>query len=140
MTKSSLTRTGLAVLVSLSGFSGAFAHEGATDASGCHGRDVATFEHCHVESVDLFDEIATETNFADARRGSRDLTLPECMTCADIAAVQKKLAMFGHSPGPIDGIIGPRTRSAIESYQRANGLSVDGIASETLLARILSDS
>lgn len=40
---------------------------------------------------------------------------------------QAALRAAGFDPGPIDGIIGPRTRAAIRAYQQANGLTVDGI-------------
>jgi hypothetical protein len=33
-----------------------------------------------------------------------------------------------YDPGPVDGINGPQTRTAVENFQRDNGLSVDGVA------------
>ena len=115
----------------------ASAHEAAMDADGCHGRELNGVDHCHVDSVALVEPASSEVNLADARRGARQLELPGCMTCADIAALQSKLASLGHSPGPIDGIIGPLTRAAIRSYQQAEGLPVDGLASEALLENLL---
>lgn len=41
--------------------------------------------------------------------------------------VQKALHVLGHDPGPIDGIWGEQTKQAIRSFQRAQGLAVDGI-------------
>src|SRR5690606_24112304 len=46
----------------------------------------------------------------------------------DTRAIQRALAAAGYSPGPIDGIIGPRTREAVKAFQNAFGLVVDGIA------------
>jgi TPR repeat protein len=46
---------------------------------------------------------------------------------------QQHLAQMGYSPGPADGISGPRTRAAIRTFQSDRGLPVDGEASEALL-------
>jgi len=39
-----------------------------------------------------------------------------------------------HEKGKIDGVIGSKTRSALESYQRAKGLPVGGLTLDTLKA------
>ena len=44
-----------------------------------------------------------------------------------VRSLQRKLAASGFSPGPVDGRFGPLTRTAVERFQRANGLAVDGI-------------
>ncbi|MDQ6912398.1 MAG: peptidoglycan-binding protein [Verrucomicrobiota bacterium] len=49
------------------------------------------------------------------------------------ANVQQALAREGYYRGPIDGVIGARTRSAIRAYERANGLHVDGVIDQRLL-------
>jgi hypothetical protein len=50
-----------------------------------------------------------------------------------LRAIQEALSAAGHDAGPPDGQIGPRSRAAIESYQRANGLAVDGVPRAALL-------
>jgi peptidoglycan hydrolase-like protein with peptidoglycan-binding domain len=50
--------------------------------------------------------------------------------------IQSKLAQQGYDPGPTDGRLGPRTRSAITQYQQRNNLRVDGNASPELLAHM----
>jgi hypothetical protein len=47
--------------------------------------------------------------------------------------VQQELSRLGYYHGPIDGIIGPGTRSAIAGYQRDNGLHVTGTINSKLL-------
>ena len=47
--------------------------------------------------------------------------------------VQAALAREGYYRGPIDGVIGARTRTAIRAYERANGLHVDGLIDQRLL-------
>lgn len=41
--------------------------------------------------------------------------------------LQDALNYLGYNTGSIDGIFGNKTRSAVVSFQRANGLSADGI-------------
>lgn len=43
-----------------------------------------------------------------------------------IRLLQKRLHAAGFTPGPIDGIFGPRTRQAIRRFQKANGLRATG--------------
>ena len=43
-----------------------------------------------------------------------------------VSRVQAGLSRLGYNPGPADGVMGSRTRTAIEGYQRDHGLSVDG--------------
>lgn len=47
--------------------------------------------------------------------------------------VQRALARHGYYHGSIDGIIGPASRSAIRSFQDANGLAVTGEINGPLL-------
>lgn len=39
---------------------------------------------------------------------------------------QRALRDLGHQPGPIDGVVGPRTQAALMSYQRSEGLPITG--------------
>jgi peptidoglycan hydrolase-like protein with peptidoglycan-binding domain len=47
---------------------------------------------------------------------------------ARTAALQVALGAVGLSPGPIDGITGPRTQRALRAFQRHHRLAADGIA------------
>ncbi len=44
--------------------------------------------------------------------------------------VQKALRRAGFDPGPIDGRLGKKTRSAIKAFQKREGLTADGIIGE----------
>jgi peptidoglycan hydrolase-like protein with peptidoglycan-binding domain len=46
---------------------------------------------------------------------------------AAVRALQRRLRTLGHRPGPVDGLYGPLTESAVEEVQRDSGLSVDGV-------------
>jgi peptidoglycan hydrolase-like protein with peptidoglycan-binding domain len=58
--------------------------------------------------------------------------------CADdhVERVQKALKQHGHDPGPIDGVNGPRTVSALKAYQKAQGLEATGRLDDATLAKL----
>jgi len=51
----------------------------------------------------------------------------------DVAALQFLLQRRGYSPGGLDGGFGPGTQGALISFQRAAGLTVDGLAGSATL-------
>jgi hypothetical protein len=53
-----------------------------------------------------------------------------------VAAVQSRLGQLGYYSGLVDGIMGPRTRSAIAAYENRHRLAVDGTISTPLLDRL----
>jgi len=42
--------------------------------------------------------------------------------------LQTRLREHGYSPGPIDGAVGPKTRAALQAFQRGRGLAATGEA------------
>ena len=54
----------------------------------------------------------------------------------DVAWVQSALQRRGYTPGPADGVLGERTRRAIEAFQRDQGMTADGLISPALLRRL----
>jgi len=53
-----------------------------------------------------------------------------------VARVQEYLTLLGYQPGPVDGVMGERTRRAIEKYQRDHALPADGRPAEQLVAHM----
>ena len=53
---------------------------------------------------------------------------------SEVTQIQTKLKRWGYYKGSIDGIYGSQTVSAVKSFQRKNGLTVDGIAGKNTLA------
>ena len=51
-----------------------------------------------------------------------------------VTSIQQALHRAGHDPGPIDGIIGKQTRTAIAAFQQAKGLARGGLTFDTLKA------
>ncbi len=56
---------------------------------------------------------------------------------SEIREVQLNLATLGYKPGPADGILGSRTRSAIEAFQRDQGLPATGEVSNEILLLLM---
>ncbi|MFQ5972862.1 MAG: trypsin-like peptidase domain-containing protein [Alphaproteobacteria bacterium] len=54
-----------------------------------------------------------------------------------VLGAQHRLTVLGYNPGPIDGIVGSRTRAAIGSFQTAHGLPATGRLSEELESQLL---
>lgn len=73
--------------------------------------------------------------------GSQQETKPLLSPAPDpqrelIRSIQDKLQDKGFNPGPPDGRMGPRTRSAIGKFQLSNGLLVTGEPSQELLDQL----
>lgn len=53
-----------------------------------------------------------------------------------ILEVQKKLLDLGYNPGPADGIMGKKTKTALKQYQKDKGLAETGEINEATLASL----
>ena len=52
--------------------------------------------------------------------------------------LQKALLRAGYDPGPIDGRLGKKTRSAVKAFQKKNSLTADGVVGEKTWAALKS--
>lgn len=64
---------------------------------------------------------------------SEDVLSKKGSTGNEVIQIQKKLKYWGYYNGDVDGIYGSKTKSAVEYFQRKNGLTVDGIAGTNTL-------
>lgn len=55
---------------------------------------------------------------------------------ATVRTIQQLLVDAGYTPGPADGIYGPKTRAAILAYQRKMELTPDGLITGELVASL----
>lgn len=55
---------------------------------------------------------------------------------AQIAEAQRQLQRLGYDPGPIDGVPGKRTATAIAAFQKSIGVSADGKVTAALVAKL----
>ena len=54
-------------------------------------------------------------------------------TGSEVRQIQTKLKNWGYYTGSVDGVYGWQTESAVRSFQKKNGLTVDGVAGEKTL-------
>jgi len=53
-----------------------------------------------------------------------------------VRAAQAELARLGYKPGPLDGVLGPRTAGAIRAFQRTQHLPETGTLTPETLSRL----
>jgi membrane-bound lytic murein transglycosylase B len=58
------------------------------------------------------------------------------LALAEREELQRLLAAAGHDPGPVDGLLGGLTRTALRSYQKQRALPQDGYPSVEVLERL----
>jgi len=63
-------------------------------------------------------------------------TVKSSVSQSTVKAAQESLRDKGYQPGPIDGIVGPKTRSAVREYQKAESLPVNGQLNSETVARL----
>jgi peptidoglycan hydrolase-like protein with peptidoglycan-binding domain len=81
------------------------------------------------------DGVPSSTLLANLKIGT-DATASTGLSRAQIAQLQAELSNRGYDPGPQDGIVGPKVRTAIRTYQADAGLPATGEATTSLLAHI----
>jgi peptidoglycan hydrolase-like protein with peptidoglycan-binding domain len=57
-------------------------------------------------------------------------------TNPQIPGLQVALRKHGYNPGPVDGIVGPKTARAVRAFQRRAGIHADGLAGPRTRARL----
>jgi len=60
----------------------------------------------------------------------------KALTTAQTKTMQQKLKNWGYYTGAVDGIFGSKTRTAVISFQKKNGLTADGIVGPKTLAAL----
>lgn len=68
--------------------------------------------------------LAQSAEAATYRQGSSGQT---------VRTIQEKLQRWGYFDGPVDGIFGAKTESAVKAFQRKNDLTPDGVAGAATL-------
>ncbi|MEM1215655.1 MAG: peptidoglycan-binding domain-containing protein [Bacteroidota bacterium] len=62
----------------------------------------------------------------------KEVLCPNEATSATIRQIQQALANRGYDPGPVDNVMGAKTKAALTKFQRDNGLPVGGLNLDTL--------
>jgi hypothetical protein len=73
-----------------------------------------------------YENLEYQVKVTDARLERRQVLCETNATPSKIMEIQRALLASGYSPGKIDGVIRGNTMSAVNAYQKAKGLPVDG--------------
>lgn len=73
-----------------------------------------------------YDTISYKVKVADGRTEQRAILCETNATPAKIREIQVALGKAGFNPGPLDGVLRASTMRAVNRYQQARGLPVDG--------------
>ncbi len=76
--------------------------------------------------------VSKQVKVTEGRMAWRPVLCETNTTPQVVQALQRALQRASYNPGKVDGVIGSKTRSALESYQRAKGLPVGGLTLDTL--------
>jgi len=78
--------------------------------------------------------VSKKIKVSDATLKWQPILCKSSMTKVNIKSVQKSLKSAGFNPGPIDGIMGWRTKAAVNKFQKSKGISTGALTKETLSA------
>jgi hypothetical protein len=80
-----------------------------------------------------YETVTKQVKESDGRVEWRKVLCETNFTRDRVMRIQQALVDAGYDPGPVDGVVGPRTLSAIKTYQKNNGLAIGGLTYETLV-------
>lgn len=78
----------------------------------------------------------TGTRSDNKREKSGGMDIIGATFSPDVQLAQKQLTSLGYSPGPIDGLMGDKTRQAIVAFQKKEGLTADGVLGNQTKAKL----
>lgn len=81
---------------------------------------------------------SSRSSFSPTSRAASTGSLRPGARGEQVTSLQDKLRSSGFDPGRSDGVFGERTERAVRDFQRARGLTVDGIAGRRTLAALNS--
>jgi len=93
------------------------------------------FREAEERRIEIPAEYQTVTGTNLVREGYMEWRSILCETNATpdlISSIQRALESKGFAPGPIDGVYGPDTVSAVKAYQQTNGLATGNLTLETV--------
>ncbi len=75
-------------------------------------------------------EGSAPTEKSDPVAANRTTALTKGAAGSKVKTLQVRLEIQGYDPGPIDGIFGARTATAVKSFQQYKGLTANGVVDE----------
>jgi peptidoglycan hydrolase-like protein with peptidoglycan-binding domain len=89
------------------------------------------------KAVETKDKIKEKTVEAKDKVKAKIHRSTEAKAEGDVRQAQMALKEKGHDPGPIDGIMGPRTSAAVRDFQKAENLKDTGRLDADTKARLM---
>jgi peptidoglycan hydrolase-like protein with peptidoglycan-binding domain len=72
----------------------------------------------------------------DKISGDKDSGEGPAKASAQVRSAQQALVDKGYNPGPVDGLMGPRTKAAVTDFQRKEGLEANGRLDMQTMSRL----
>ena len=66
----------------------------------------------------------------------KEAAMPNNLDYVEVRDVQEALDKQGFDAGPVNGVLGPRTRAALQKFQSSKGLPASGEPDEQTLANL----
>jgi peptidoglycan hydrolase-like protein with peptidoglycan-binding domain len=82
----------------------------------------------------------TKAKTHDMKEGVKDAFKGNSRPSADVRSAQQALQGRGFNPGPIDGVMGPRTTAAVSDFQKKENLTVTGQLDAETNARLMASA
>ena len=81
----------------------------------------------------IYQTVTKHVKVSDERTSVEEVVCASELTDNKVRDIQRALSLHGHNAGPIDGVVGPRTMSAVKEFQKEHGLIVaDYLTTETV--------
>lgn len=100
-------------------------HEGQTTHSCCKGIDKMWFIDKIREALGM--NPLPKKAPIDPKAKPTNIPKPVVQQLYDVRTIQTRLVAHGYDPGPIDGVMGPKTKAAIEAMQAKLGITPSGL-------------
>jgi len=97
-------------------------------------KEVAPVQERRIKIPAEYQTVSRKEKVSDEHMNWRSVLCETNMGPGIVQRIQRALRAKGQNPGEIDGVVGRSTLTAVERFQRANGLAVGGLTMETLKA------
>lgn len=107
-----------------------------------NGDNVAVHNRSYIEAQMTKEQVSEASRLAQKFKPRKQrlsiggVSQVSSLSRAAVRDIQLRLLALGYEPGPVDGIPGKKTESAVKAFQKDKGLEPDGLLSKDLHARL----
>jgi hypothetical protein len=88
-------------------------------------KEVEPAKTVEIEVPAEYETVTKTMKVSEAKVDWRSILCDTNLTKSKAEEIQRALAKAGFNPGPANGVIGPKTMSAVHAFQKANNLPID---------------